>query len=243
MLALQLAGMLCLAFRLFHARLHRIYPAFAYLQVFGVVQWVFISTTYGTPYYVSVYVTTSALSTVIQVLIILELYSRILRGFSGIASIARTYTYIALTISILISLVLVRLEKTPVSFTAHFILYRRSLISTLVFFILLMLVLLIYYPIPLSRNVAVYFAGYTVYFLCTSTVLFARNIGIADLPVINNALLTIPVLCLFFWAIVLNPRGETTQITIGHRWNRDDEARLLQQLRAMNSTLSQTARK
>jgi hypothetical protein len=58
------------------------------------------------------------------------------------------------------SLVLLRVERAPVSVIGYFFECERSIISSLVIFVLLTMLFLVYYPVPLNRNVIAYSIGY-----------------------------------------------------------------------------------
>jgi len=106
-----------------------------------------------------------------------------------------------------------------------------------VIFILLVTAFLVYYPIPLNRNVVAYSIGYAVYFLCKATGLFIRTLGHYVFREINTVLIAVSAACLVYWAITLSRQGEERLVVVGHQWNRADEQRLLSKIRAINDNL------
>ena len=154
-----------------------------------------------------------------------------------IASISRRYITVTIAVATAGSLLLLRLEETPRNYVSTFLVIERAIIFSMVIFILLVSAFLAYYPIPLNRNVVVYSIGYSVYFLTKATALFVRTLGHYVMPQISTVLLVVSSACLLFWAIALNRQGELHTVVIGHKWKREDEARLLSQLKAINSTL------
>jgi hypothetical protein len=110
-------------------------------------------------------------------------------------------------------------------------------------FVLLINLFLVYYPIPLNRNVIVYSIGYAVYFLTKAAALFARNVSDELQRQISAVLIAVSTGCLIFWALALNRRGETKTVVIGHKWRAEDEERLLSQLKEINASLGRAARK
>jgi hypothetical protein len=176
-------------------------------------------------------------------LIVLECYSSVLRGLGGIATISRRYIKVTLMIAVLAAVLLVGLEKTPRTVFQYFYALDRAVVSSLLVFILLIIIFLIYYPVPLSRNVIVYSVGYAVYFLTKAAALFVRNVSSELQSQMSAILMTASTACLMFWWFGLNRSGETRTMVIGHKWHSGDEERLLLQLKAINASLSRAARK
>jgi len=82
-----------------------------------------------------------------------------------------------------------------------------------------------------------------LYFLTKTAGLFARGLEPNWTRGINTVGIAISTICLLFWLLALNRRGQTNTVVIGHRWNRDDEELLLTQLKAINANLLRTSRK
>jgi hypothetical protein len=176
-------------------------------------------------------------------LMVLESSTIILRDLPGIASRSRRYITVCLGVAMLVSVLLLALEKTPTGITLTFLLFERVIASSLVFFILFIIAFLLYYPVPLSRNAIVYSIGYAVYFLAKATALFILNLSLQWYNRLSTFLLAVSTACLIFWIFALTRQGETKAVVIGHQWNPDDEQRLLAQLQAYNDSILRTARK
>jgi hypothetical protein len=244
LLAIQTVALLAAIFRLALNGLNRVYPYFFFFLIAEALQSLYpFAVTYGTPLYKVLFLVSQTILLCFFALVVLELYSNVLRGWTGIANIARRYTFVAIGIAIVISLLLLGLEQTVTSVTGAFLVFERSIVSSLVFFVLLITLFLVYYPVPVSRNVIVYFAGYVTYFLCRSAGLLAENAGVANLGILNTILLTVWAACVVFWLLFLDRAGESKSVVPGHRWAPQDEARLLQQLQAINANLLRTAKK
>jgi hypothetical protein len=113
---------------------------------------------------------------------------------------------------------------------------------------LLILILLItgfvlYYPVPLGRNIPVYLIGYAVYFVTNATTIFIRNLGHYWSRPISDVQMVVYFTCLLFWLFALNRAGETKRVVVGHHWSPSDERKLLAQLEAINDSLLRSARK
>jgi hypothetical protein len=198
---------------------------------------------YGTVAYGYAWLATEALALCFYTLIVLECYAKVLRNLAGIASISRRYIKATLPIAILASLLLMGLEKTPKTVFQYFYALERAVVSSLLIGVLLITAFLVYYPIPLSRNVIVYSVGYAVFFLTKAAALFVRNVSNEWQSQISATLMAISTACLVFWMVALNRSGEAKAVVIGHKWQIGDEERLISQLTAINAGLSRAARK
>jgi hypothetical protein len=229
---------------MWQAGLQRVYVYFfSYLLLVLFESAVLALVGYGTVAYGYAWMATEVLSLCFYTLIVLECYDSVLRDLGGIATISRRYIKITLAIAVIAALLLLGLEKTPRTTFQYFYTLDRTIISSLVMFVLLINLFLVYYPIPLNRNVIVYSIGYAVYFLTKAAALFARNVSDELQRQISAVLIAVSTGCLIFWAFALNRRGETKTVVIGHKWRAEDEERLLSQLKEINASLGRAARK
>ena len=244
LLVIQSAALVALCVRLWWTKLYRTYPYFFDYLLLAVLQTAILTTI---PFYSIVYrdawLGTEALIVCFYALIVLELYSVVLRDLTGIAGVARRFIKIAIAVGIVASLSLLGFEKTPSNLTGQFLIFEHIIVSSLVVFVLLLTAFLFYYPIPLNRNVIIYTIGYAVYFLTKASGLFIRNLGVNLDRAISTLFLVVYSACLLFWAFALSQPGEKKSMVIGHRWNRGETDRLLAQLKAINASLARTARK
>jgi hypothetical protein len=187
--------------------------------------------------YGMVFFITEAIILCLYALIVLELYSVVLRELPGIASIARRYIRIAIAIAILISALLLGLERTPSNVIASFFSFERPIVSSLVFFVCLITVFLARYPISLHRNVIYYTVGYAFYFTSKAAVLLLRNTGHEWDKPLSSALLGICTACLIFWTFALRSQPPPDAQVAPRRWKGPEEQRLLEQLNAVNASL------
>lgn len=229
--------------------LFRVYPFFFAYLIFRVAQNIAL---YGVPYYTEAYAWTYFLSEpvswVLYVLVVLELYSLVLRGYKGIASVGRWVMMSGLLVSIVISAVSLRADlgnpaeryKTILYFTA----VERGVVSSLVIFLFVIAIFLVVYPVPLSRNTLVHAIAYSTYFLSITMAYLIRNMTGAEVNVAVNLLLTgITIACLAIWALFLSREGEVKTVAVRQHWRAEQEEKLLDQLGALNATLLRAARK
>jgi hypothetical protein len=176
------------------------------------------------------------------ILVILELCKVLLNGLAGITTVARRYIQWTLAIAITGSLLLLEAERVPGSMIGYFFTCERAVVSSLMLFILLMMIFLVHYPIPMNRNVITYSIGYAVYFLTKAAAMFVRNLTPTWYREVSTVLVGISTVCLVFWLFFLSRRGETRKMVVGRRWSSEEEDRLISQLKAINAGLGRTVR-
>jgi hypothetical protein len=238
LIGIQTALLVALIARIWSAELYRVYPYFFSYLVADLLQILILSPVpfrgVAYPYF---WVSTGAMVVCFSALIVVELYRVIFRDLPGIASVSRRYMKITVAVGILVSLFLFHFEETPANYVSMFLVIERGIDFSLVLFILLITGFLTYYPVSLNRNVVVYSIGYAFYFLIKATALFVRTMGNYVAPQISTVLMVVFPLCLLFWLLGLNRQGETRTVVIGHKWNTEDEERLLSQIKAINANL------
>jgi hypothetical protein len=242
----QLALLIILIVRLWLAGLQRVYPFFFTYLVAELLQILLLSAIPNSRHghaYRYFWVASEGIIDCCYALIVVELYRVVLRDLPGIATISRRYVTITVAVATLGSLLLLRLEETPGNFVSTFFVIERAIVFSLVVFILLVSAFLAYYPVPLNRNVVIYSVGYAVYFLTKATALFVRTLGHHVAPQISTVLMAVSSVCLLFWALTLNRRGEMRAVVVGHKWKLEDEARLLSKLKAINANLVSAGKK
>lgn len=244
LLIVEIAALLTLCIRMWLTGLHRVYVNFFRYLILEFLQTLIpLVVPLQTYLYRDLFVVSQALIVAFYALVVLELYSVILGNLEGIASVARRYIKVALALGVLLSLLLLTVEKTPNTLTGYLFIFERPILSSLVAFVLLISGFLAYYPIPLGRNVIVYLTGYAVYFLTIATMAFINNLGHFWNRQKGNVDMGVSVACLIFWLLALSRRGETKSVVVGHQWNPGDEQRLLAQLEAINASLLRCGRK
>jgi hypothetical protein len=240
----QAALLVVLIARLWSADLYRLYPFFfGYLLAELLRTALLCSIPFKGRLYPNFWVAGEVIVVCLYPLIVVELYRVVLRDLPGIATASRRYITGTVVVATLGSLLLLRLEEKPKNLVAATFVIDRAVVFSLVIFILLVSIFLLYYPVRLSRNVVFYSIGYAVYFLTKATALFVRTLGYYVAPQIGTALLIVSSVCLLFWILTLNKQGELLTVVIGHKWRTDDEARLLSKLKDINAHLVAAGKK
>jgi hypothetical protein len=249
---LQLASLgatLLLVIHLPRHGLHRIYPSFYYFLVFDLVRSLAVlplspnQTLYGT-----IYLATEPIRWVFYFMIVRELYGLILQRHPGIESAGKFTLTAGIVLSAAFSLATLSQDIVnasglyPVLHTVNVL--SRAIVTTLVFFLVVIAAFLVWFPIPLPRNTVYYFSGYAVFFVSKGLVYLARNLAGPDITRAASVLnLFIAVLCISFWFLKLRSEGERREVTVGHRWNQQEADRLLEQLESINSSLARGGRR
>lgn len=181
-------------------------------------------------------------------LAVLELHDLVLRDYAGIRSLARW----VITGSLAAALVMAALTLSPdLSNPAEpyplmraFHVFQRVLYSALFLFTLLTTAFLLWFPLPLNRNIVLHTMVFLASFAGRSATLLLRNVGGPELRLLASTVnLGIAATCLLAWILFLTRAGEQRMVISGHRWRPAEADRLAEQLRSVNATLLRTARK
>ncbi len=243
-IALQAATLLGLFVRVWWTGLYRIYRYFFCYLFVALLQTAVPFFPLHSKAYLYMFLASEALVVTLYALVVLETYDLVLRDLTGIASAARRYIKIAIGCAVSASLLLVGLEKTPATMPQYFAICERAIVSSLLVFVLLSVVFLAYYPMPLNRNAVNYSVGFAVYLMAKTATLFVINLRYYSWNrQINSILVAVSSACLIFWLFTLSREGEKKTVAVGHRWNMEDEKRILSRLRAINDSLLRTAKK
>jgi hypothetical protein len=166
----------------------------------------------------------------------------ILRDLAGIASMSRRYLKVCLALAIVGSLLLLLLEQTPHTMVTTFMVIDRALVTSMLIFVLMLTGFVVYYPIPINRNLIVYSSGYAVYFIAKASGLLLLNINYSRLRQFGLVVVTASTIAMLFWLLGLRLAGEEKTLIIGHRWNHKNQDELLAQLKAINASLLRSGR-
>lgn len=241
LLVIEIAALSILCLRMWLAGLHRVYVCFfSYLLLELLQTLIPILAPLGSVLYQYLYLASQAIIVAFYVLVVLELYSKVLRDLPGIAGTARRYIELTLLVAIFIAFLLLRLGKTVANHIGYLMSFERTLMASLVVFVLLVSAFLLYYPIPLGKNVIAYSAGYAVYFLTRATISLTVDFDHHWVRQLSTIGMAVSVLCLAFWIFALSREGEAKRIVVGHQWNPGDDQRLLAQLDAINASLQRS---
>jgi hypothetical protein len=110
-------------------------------------------------------------------------------------------------------------------------------------FLLIVSVLLVWFPIRVRRNIVVYISGFLLFSASRSGGLLLSNLlPQSDTRLVSTVLLALTLGCLVIWIIGLQPEGELTTATPGYRRNPETMQRLNHQLDSINAALTRFVR-
>jgi hypothetical protein len=201
----------------------------------------------GSGAYQKFWVVYTPVTWIVNILVVLELYSLVLEKHKGLSTLGRWVQYAGLTISILISgLTLLPQIQSGATQQSNILNYyyaiERGINLSLVVFLLFILFWLTRYPVPLSRNVLVHSVVYSTLFLSNTLGMLARVFfGFQLSRSVSTFMLGVFAACTLVWLVFLNPKGEEVRVSVP-RFGPEQEQRILSQLEALNSTLLKVSR-
>jgi hypothetical protein len=109
-----------------------------------------------------------------------------------------------------------------------------------------MLIFILWFPVEMPRNLAVFSAGLVVYFAAKTTLLLM----LTYLPqfyndhreLISASISYLLAGCFAYWSIFIDARGELKQVRLGHSWQANEQRKMIGQLEAINAALLATRR-
>lgn len=238
-----------LILRLVREGLARAYAGFFVYLCVGVLQTlIMLPFRPNTTTYAWLYLFTQPVIWLLSILIVVELFSLVLRGYQGIASLGRWTMMAALAAAVLIALVTLVPDLQNAGGQYRTLIYynviERGINSSLVIFLLVISVFVVWYPLPLSRNVILHAIVYSVYFLCSTLALFVQNIrGLEITRIISTILIALTCACLVVWIFLLRRQGEEQTVSVRRQWHPEEGERLVRQLDAINAALLRSSRK
>jgi len=117
----------------------------------------------------------------------------------------------------------------------------QTIAITILVVLVVMLGFFLWFPVVVSRNLAVFSIGYVVYFSSITALLFLRSFGSNDHSHIGSVVaMLVTCVCYAYWAAFLSKAGEKIPVRIGHRWELDEQRRMIRRLEEVNGVLLQT---
>jgi hypothetical protein len=202
----------------------------------------------GADFYGWAYFATQPVSWVLNILVVLELYSLALAGHPGIATLSRWAMLAALVVAVGVSSVTLSADLSGPAGQFPILVYQRvverGVLSSLFAFLMLIIAFLGWFPLGVRYNLVLHAVVFSVYFLATGTVFFMMNItGKEPNDAISAVLLLIVDVCLLTWLLFLNKQGEEEVVVVRRKWLPEDEERLSEQLDSLNALLLKPPRK
>jgi hypothetical protein len=248
--AANLIGSVLVASRLYWLNLYRTYRFFFLNMVLTAARSLALLP-FGprTHSYYQIWVSTEPILWLSYILVVYELYSLVLKKYQGIYSLGRWFLFAAVAISSIVAMLSVMSVTSNALSTRQPLLYPYALFerwafTSLAIFLFLLLLLVTWFSVPLSRNLLTHTTLYTAYFFVNNvTLLYWHARGKDAYSYATDAKLLTAVACFACWAYLLSRSGEERTASLRLGRSQLEERRLLGQLQTLNSTLLRTARK
>jgi hypothetical protein len=192
------------------------------------------------------YISTEAVKLVLIGLAIPELLRAAFDRYLGLAEfLQRISSYLALASGIAGAL-LAGLDPS-LSFTkshllSHFYTLERSVFFTLLGYLVLVSLLMGWFPVRIRRNVAIFLGSFGALFLCQCADLLLLNRSQHNATWLSVVTLTVTLACATAWIISIRAEAADTIAVSGFRWNSATVDQLTDQLESINMRLSRLSR-
>ncbi len=239
-----------LVFRLWRLKLASSYPA-----IFGLLLMQLVRSLWLTQYLVSPAVFRSSLNQYAFSLVftepvliagraaaVFELSAALLRSYRGLSVLGRLTMLVTLCASIAASVVLhwpeFNFAGEPYHKLRALYLLETTVYSSLLLFLLLLALFVLYHPAPIRRNLLAHGVGFGVYLLSSAAAVWLRNQDAAQWTRAASTLrLGVTAAGLAAWALMLSARGEEETVNVHVPLSHETERQVLARLSALNSAL------
>lgn len=247
-----------LVVRLFALRLHRVYRLLcAFLCVQLVASLIdLVEANLSRDQYPDYRITWIPIQVCLWVLslgMVYALLKGVLAGLPGILRFSRRLLNSIFIAALLIALWTVRAEY-PVSKAVSFVtplgrviglmfVVNRAICSAAFVSLIAILCFILWFPVVMPKNLAVFSVGFAIYFSSTATSWLTWSLGShTSLVAVDNIAVLILSLCFAYWLIFITAEGERRPVRVGHIWHPAEQERLIGQLHAMNASLLRATR-
>jgi hypothetical protein len=191
--------------------------------------------------------------------VVYSLAKAVLAELPGILRFSRSLLTIVFPLAVLVALSTARSEYWATGganfrnqidrvLVIWYVLDRAISMSALLVLIVI-LAFILWFPVKMSRNLAILSIGFVVYFGSETGLGLLRSYSgrgvlqastIALVSICGNLVL---VLCFAYWIAFIDSKGQTAQVRIGHSWRPADQTRLIQQLESLDLALLRNSRR
>ena len=245
---LNFIAQLVLLLRLLYFRLYRTYLSlFLYWLLQALPSVVLLAIPIHSHRYVYIYWGAQTINVLMAVFVVQDVYRIALLEHPAVASFARRTVLAAMALAAIVALSGITLDSTVVAGQSpaihRFATFERTMNFVILLFLLLISVLLLWFPIKVRRNIVVYISGFVLFSASRSFGLLLTNIlPPSDTRAVSTVLLALTLLCLAIWIGGIQPEGELVTATPGYRRNPETMQRLSSQLDSINTALARFIR-
>ena len=115
-----------------------------------------------------------------------------------------------------------------------------------VLILLIIFAFILWFPVKMSRNLAIFSIGLVVYFACKAGLELLTIYHLAsshERSIYGVCINVILALCFLYWIAFIDAKGRAAEVRMGHAWRSDEQKRLIEQMEALNSVLMRTSQR
>lgn len=236
-----------LLWRLWAEKLVKLYPFLtAFLAAELLQSIILFPLSQNSAIYGIIYIISTTAIWAVAFLVVLELCRLTLEDYPGIASVGRrAITWCmgsALVVSAVYAVPGLKEHRGQLEILSAYYIVERSTVLSLLLFLVLMQLFLLRYRLPLSRNRMIYATGYAAYFgIGVAQDIIFTSLGIRVVPAVSLWIVVAAGVILLAGAVLLRQEGEAKVV---HKPATEDDSRvrLQEQLAEMNRLLTRAAR-
>lgn len=251
------ALVIALIVRLLLLRLHSVYRVFCVFLLFDLLSSVIFfieKSVHPHPDYRIVWMALRTVTWVLSLWMVYALLDAMLANLPGILRLSRKLLSFVFVSAPILALLTARPEYSASSLSGALDPIDRALGAALVMervifmaallILLAMLAFILWFPVQMPRNLALFSIGFVVFFATHTGLPLAHTywpkLDIRTFTSIEALLLAA---CYAYWLLFLNKAGELKPVRIGHSWGPEEQHRMVGQLEAMNDALVRAARR
>lgn len=235
--------------RLAWFRLVGVYPAISAFAALMLIRtlWLLQYSTMSVPYAFS-YVFTEPLLILSTGLVVIELYGKILASYRGLSFLTQGTLAVGLMVSLTMSIAAHSAEFTSngdLSAVLKFIhMFESTTYIALLLFIVALAGFMLWFRMPVRRNVLVHCCAFASYFIVSSAMVYLRLLNVEEWGRISSAWRMAAIdLIMAAWIVLITKSGEDQTKGLPRLLPPESEQRLLRQLDDLNRALESKRRK
>lgn len=184
---------------------------------------------------------------VLAILAVLELYRVALAKHPGLARFGRASVLAVTVFAIVVAASGAFLDKEVLAgqsaINHRFFSLEWMLELVILIFLMLIAAFITWFPVGVSRNIALSIAGFCIFYFTRAAGLLAINLlAPAHLPALNDATLAVSLVCFTIWGLVLSGEEVASDFAAGYAGDPATLARLSHQLDSINAALLRLGR-
>jgi len=203
-----------------------------------------------------VWMCSTGIVAVFSLMLVYSLAKAVLAELPGIFRFSRNLLYIVFPLAILIAFSTARAEYGLTGGAASldlvdrimsfFGVADRGIAMASVLVLIAILGFILWFPVKMSKNLAIFSVGFVVYFASKTGLELVRtysNPGSHSAVVLSTSGSLVLVLCFLYWIVFIDPKGQRAQVRIGHGWQVSEQHKLVEQLDALNVVLLRSSQR